>query len=176
MLLFVFRNYLNMRIAYAWLLLVITLSNWIGGFLYVEISEYIEVKHQMNAVEQMLALQVQQSIGTESTVKMLDPQPRLKGDVYGDGAFATEIDGENVFYTLLDRETDLQKVTTSHSNPSHSDSKHTILIKSLFCEFEVLKPDFLLSSVLTPSQTTFYILAFENLGFPTILTPPPNFS
>lgn len=165
-----------MRIAYAWLLLGITLSNWIGGFLYVEISHYVEVRHEMNAMEQTIATVVQQSIGAASAVKVLDQQPRLKGDVYGDGAFATEVSGEAVYYTLIDDHADLQKVTESSANPASSDKNHTILIKSFLQEFEVTRTDFSIPSVITPSQTLFSYQDFTKQFFTNILTPPPNFA
>lgn len=79
-----------MKIAYAWLLLVLVLSNWVGGFVYFEISYLVEIRHEMNAAEQAIAEAVQQEIGAESVVKVLDEQQVLpKGNVYGDFAFAT---------------------------------------------------------------------------------------
>lgn len=164
-----------MRIAYAWLLLVITLSNWIGGFLYMEVSRYVEVRHEMNTIEQSIANLVEQSIGAESAVKVLDQQPRLKGDVYGDASFATEVRGQTIYYTLIDNTADLQKVTESNSMSNPSDVDHTALIKSLLQEFEVTKPDYPISSVLTPSQTNFHFTYTEKQVVTSILTPPPNF-
>lgn len=166
-----------MKIAYAWLLLVLVLSNWVGGFVYFEISYLVEIRHEMNAAEQAIAEAVQQEIGAESVVKVLDEQQVLpKGNVYGDFAFATEMNGETVYYTLLNDRTDLKKVTqhTDHSTSSNDD--HALLLKSLLTEFEVAQPNYPLSSVLTPHQTNFLYADFSGNPFTTILTPPPNFA
>jgi|GEM_PF-2035481 len=164
-----------MRIACAWLLLVGTLSNWVGGFLCFEISRYIEVRHEMNAIEQDIAAAVEQQIGTKSAVKMLDDQPRLKGDVYGDAAFATEIAGESVHYTLIDeaQAVDYKEVTQA-ANTSSSDENHSTLLKSLFQEFEIIEYSFILSSALTPYISNFYFHFSTASSHTSILLPPPN--
>lgn len=69
----------------------IQLDRWFSIF---EIRHLIEVRHEMNATEQAIAQEVQQITGTKTVVKNLEQQPRLKGDVYGDAAFATEIAGK----------------------------------------------------------------------------------
>lgn len=165
-----------MRIFYAWLLLVVTLSNWIGGFLYFEVSYYLEVRHEMTALEQSIAAVVQAESGIKSAVKMLSQQPRLKGDVYGDFAFSEEIKGETVFYTLLDSSIQYEKITDSKELPTSSDSNRTLLLKSLLQEFEVTATVHLVSSALTPHQTIFYVASSEEQIFDHVLTPPPNFS
>lgn len=163
-----------MRIACAWLLLVLTLSNWIGGFLCFEMSCYLQAHHEMNALEQSIADNVQREIGTKSTVKMLQQQARLKGDVYGDVAFAEEINGETVFYTFLDQSSQYEKVNQSTETPTSSDNHHALLLKSLLQEFEVTQPNYLLSSALTPVQTNFLYTGLTGYSFNRIFTPPPN--
>lgn len=164
-----------MRIACAWLLLVVTLSNWVGGFLCFEISEWIELRYEMNAAEQKIAQVVQQKIGAKSAVKMLDDQPRLKGDVYGDAAFATEIAGESVHYTLIDGSQSIDyKEITQATHPSSSDDDRSTLLKSLFQEFEIIEPYFVLSSALPPLTSNFYFHFSTASSHTSILLPPPN--
>ena len=165
-----------MRIACAWLLLVLTLSNWVGGFLCFEMSCYLKAQHKMNALEQSIADNVQRVIGTESTVKMLQQQARLKGDVYGDVAFAEKINGETIFYTFLDQSVQYEKVNQGRETPASSDSHHALLLKSLLQEFEVMSSDFLLSSALTPTQSNFLYTGLTGHSFSRVLTPPPNFA
>ncbi|MFN7116656.1 MAG: hypothetical protein ACK4TA_07625 [Saprospiraceae bacterium] len=166
-----------MRIAYAWLLLVLVLSNWVGGFVFFEISYLVEIRHSMNAAEQTIAETVQGEIGSKSVVKILDSQQVIpKGNVYGDFAFATEVNGETVYYTLLENDRDLQEISQQAEMPTSSNDEHNILLKSLFTEFEITQPNYLLSSVLTPSQTNFYYQTSFTFSGRNVLTPPPNYS
>lgn len=166
-----------MRIAYAWLLLVLVLSNGIGGFLCFEIRQLVEIQHEMNAAEQTIAQQFQKETGSESVVKMLDEKQVIpKGNVYGDFAFATEVNGETVYYTLLDDSTDVQAVTQTTKMPTSSNDDRALLLKSLFAEFEVTQPNYFSSSVLTPFQTIFYLPQSPSKAHINILTPPPNFA
>jgi hypothetical protein len=108
---------------------------------------------------------------------MLDAQQVIpKGNVYGDFAFATEVNGETVYYTLLDDSTDLQQVAQAATMPTSSNDDHSLLLKSLFIEFEVLHPNYLLSSVLTPHQPNFFYTGLTGYSFTNVLTPPPNFA
>lgn len=163
-----------MRIAYAWLLLVVTLSNWVGGFLYFEINQYIEVRYEMNAIEQEIAAAVEVQLGAESIVKTLDQEPRLKGDVYGDVAFATEIADETVYYTLVNDVSILQKITQSTNNPASSDTNNAFLLKCLLQEFEVTAYNFSFSSALTSYTSNFYFKSYATQSYTSILIPPPN--
>ncbi len=165
-----------MKIAYAWLLLVLVLSNWVGGFFFFEISYLVEVQHEMNAAEQTIAESVQRETGVKSIVKVLDDEQVIpKGNVYGDFAFSAQVNGETVYYTLLDEATDVQQVHQQAEMPTSSNDEHSLLLKSLFAEFEITQPNYyLLSSVLTPSQTNFHYNIITQLSIQNILTPPPN--
>jgi hypothetical protein len=161
-----------MRIASAWLLLALVLSNWVGGFLCFEIRHFIEWQHEMNAVEQIIAQEVQATTGVKSAVKTLEAEPYLRGDVYGDAAFATEIAGEAVHYTLID-EHQAREVTQA-SPPASSNDDHSILLKSLFQEFEIIEPTLVFSSALTPLKSNFHFASFFSQSHITTLAPPPN--
>lgn len=164
-----------MKIVCAWLLLLLVLSNWIGGFLYIEISYLVEIPHEMNAAEQSIAAAVEQKIGVESVIKILDAQPRLKGDVYGDAAFTNEMSDNPVFYTLLSNNTDVQEFHQSEGMPTFP-NEHTLLLKSLFAEFEVLHPHYISPYVLIPRQAAFVYIDLLDHFFNPITTPPPNVS
>lgn len=165
-----------MKITYAWLLLVLALSNWVGGFVYVEMSCLVEIRHDMNAAEQVIAESVAQEIGTENVVKMLDEQQvNPKGNVYGDFAFATEMAGKTVYYTFLNSATDVKKVAQHPDKSSSSDENHALLLKSLLTEFEVIPPNYLLRSVLISYQSNFLYSDLKGHIFTTIFTPPPDY-
>ncbi|HMN90344.1 MAG TPA: hypothetical protein PKD70_05790 [Saprospiraceae bacterium] len=166
-----------MRIIGAWLLLSITLFHWIGGLLCFEMIYHIEMRHNMNALEQTIADAVQACIDAETTVKVLDAGTVLpKGYVYGNYfAFSEEVEGQTVFYTLLEQTDAItyEKVSVPPS-ASLTDREQALLIKSLLYEFVVA--DLWCSDAALQLSHTDCFLPINTLPLMErpIPTPPPD--
>lgn len=165
-----------MRIAAAWLLLLIVLSNWIGGLLCFEVSYYIEIRREMNALEQEIAEEVSRQTGAESLVR-IEPATVPRGHIYSDFfLFSKETDeGQTVYYTLEKESqvTDYEQVTHQQENPV-SDTEQAILFKSLFQEFVMPQPELPVAFVKIPDQSCFYFTDRQPQPFLTVSTPPPD--
>jgi hypothetical protein len=166
-----------MRIIGAWLLLFITLSHWIGSLFCFEIIYYIEIRHNMNALEQTIADALQACIDAETTVKVLDADTVLpKGYVYGNYfAFSEEVEGQRVFYTLVEQ-TDAITYEKVSAPPSASltDREQALLIKSLLYEF-VVADLWCANTALQLSHTDCFLpINALPLMERSIPTPPPD--
>ncbi|MDX1941368.1 MAG: hypothetical protein SFU99_12500 [Saprospiraceae bacterium] len=165
-----------MRMIKAWLLLVVLLSNWVGGLLCFEMNYYIEIRRDMNALEQAIAAGVTEKTGIESTVK-IEEAAVPRGHIYSDFfLFSEEMDnGETVYYTIENdaKSTDIQQVTHREKNPV-SDSEKAMLFKSLFQEFVVSNSTLTNISVAIIKENCFYFNSYQPQPYLSILTPPPN--
>lgn len=167
-----------MRIGFAWILLLLTLSSWIGGLLCFEIRYYIDLQRSMNKLEQVISEQVKQEIGTESTIRIIDNQNHIpRGYVYGDWfVFSSELeDGNTVYYTIENesQKSDYQIVELPKENPV-SDSNQAILFKSLIQEFVMpIAMEILSTSNITNHSSFFYLIRTAQCWIITT-TPPPD--
>lgn len=165
-----------MRIAAAWLLLLVLLSNWIGGLLCFEVGYYIETRREMNALEQAIAEEVSQQTGAESSVK-IESAAVPRGHIYSDFfLFSKEMnDGQTVYYTL-EKESqviDYKQVMYEQKNPV-SDSEQAILFKSLFQEFVMPHPELSVTLVEIPDQACFFFTDRQPQPYLGVSTPPPD--
>lgn len=167
-----------MRIAYAWLLLIIALLSWVGGILCLEVSYHVEIRHEMNAMEEAIAEAIHQKIGMESSVQLLDEQNVLpKGYIYGNYfPFATELDnGQRVYYKIVDStELFVYQFNNNDINEPFSDNDKTLLLKSIFQESIITNPIFI-------EALAFYlpnVFALKSSNYlspdPFLQTPPPD--
>lgn len=165
-----------MRIATAWLLLLVVLSNWIGALLCFEVSYYIEIRREMNALEQAIAEEVSEQTGTESLVK-IESAAVPRGHIYSDFfLFSKETeDGQTVYYTLEkeSQSADYKQVTHKQNNPV-SDSEQAILFKSLFQEFVMPQPELPVALVEIPGQSCFCFTDRQPQPYLSVSTPPPD--
>lgn len=165
-----------MRMASAWLLLLVVLSNWIGGLLCFEVSYYIEIRREMNALEQAIAEEVSRQTGAESLVR-IESAAVPRGHVYSDFfLFSQEMnDGETIYYTLEkgSQITEYEWITNRENNPA-SDSEQAILFKSLFQEFVMPQPELPVALVEIPDPSCFYFTDRQPQPFLSVSTPPPD--
>ncbi len=165
-----------MRIASAWLLLLVVLSNWIGGLLCFEMSYYIEIQRDMNALEQAIAAEINRQTGTESSVQ-LETATIPRGNIYSDFFLFSQAinDGQTIYYTLENSSQiiDYEQITLPQENPV-SDSEQAVLFKSLFQEFVMPLEALSVALVEIPDQSSFYFADRQPQPYFTILTPPPD--
>ncbi|MDX1907322.1 MAG: hypothetical protein SF053_09835 [Bacteroidia bacterium] len=126
-----------MRKTKAYILLAILLISWTERFIILEETEYVEIRHQMNILEQRIAAEVAQSIGVHTLVQLMPtPEFPVRGMVYGDQGFSIELDGQVYYYSLLDEahSTSLQAITRAKPVTSEEQEREMILIKKLTSE------------------------------------------
>ncbi|HMO38880.1 MAG TPA: hypothetical protein PKC76_05140 [Saprospiraceae bacterium] len=165
-----------MKIAQAWLLLFVLMSNWIGGLLCFEASYYIESRREMSAQEKEIAAAIQQQTGVVNSVR-IEEEIIPRGHIYSDFfLFSTEIEQDQTIYYTLETEaqaTSLEKMTEPQERPL-SDNEKSLLLKSLSYEFIMTHPNILpffeASTERTPMLVAFCLSQCE----PALLTPPPD--
>ncbi len=160
----------------AWLLLALLLSHWIGCLLCFEIKYYVEIQHDMNALEQVIAAEVTQTTGVESSIRIEDTAiPR--GNIYSDFfLFSKEMDnGKIVYYTIENNAEsfDIQQITHCNNSPI-SDAEKVMLFKSLFQEFVMPQPISNSASTRTFDQVCFRINECKPQSYLLVTTPPPD--
>jgi hypothetical protein len=124
-----------------WFLLAIVLFQWIGGVLVFQVSHYVAVQRQMNAMEQTIAERVKEKTGASGLVKIRHQDSLIrKGAIYQDFVFSEEINGETVYFEWADesKAVTVEKVTHRHT-PVSSTGK-AILVKSIVQECIVADP------------------------------------
>lgn len=160
----------------AWLLLVVLLSNWVGGLLCFEVSYFIEIQRDMNVLERAIAAEVTEKTGIESTVK-IEEAAVPRGHIYSDFfLFSEEMEnGETVYYTIENdaKSTDIQQITHREENPV-SDSEKAMLFKSLFQEYVVSNSILANVPLEIMNENCFYFNSYQPQPYLSILTPPPN--
>ncbi|MBK7872014.1 MAG: hypothetical protein IPJ74_15735 [Saprospiraceae bacterium] len=165
-----------MRMIKAWLLLVVLLSNWVGGLLCFEVSYFIEIHRDMNVLERAIAAEVTEKTGIESTVK-IEEAAVPRGHIYSDFfLFSEEMEnGETVYYTIENdaKSTDIQQITHREENPV-SDSEKAMLFKSLFQEYVVSNSILANVPLEIMNENCFYFNSYQPQPYLSILTPPPN--
>ncbi len=165
-----------MRIAQAWLLLFVLMSNWIGGLLCFEASYYIESRREMSAQEKVIAAAIQQQIGVVNSVR-IEEEVIPRGHIYSDFfLFSTETEqGQTIYYTLETeaQATSLEKMTEPQEQPP-SDTKRALLLKNLWQEFVVASPGVPSLPMAVVENTAFFVASWLQQYSPALLTPPPD--
>lgn len=166
-----------MKITSAWFLLALSVAQWVGGHLCLEVNYWIEIQRQMSAQEQALADMVHQKTGITSAVRVLSESELMpRGNFYGDFVFSNKTEINTIYYTV-----DNQTYSTIYKALSHApDQKNPIsdgpsekLLKGLFKVFEIPETHGLFSLFQKRVTPTFqFITPFSFLFKPLILHPP----
>jgi hypothetical protein len=165
-----------MRVVYAWFLLLVSVSNWIGGHLCFGVSYYVEIQHEMDAAERAIAEELKSEVGIDGFVKILDEEDLSpRGKFYDAFSFSKELNGETVFYTVADesKAVTYEKVNGGQQTPPQHDSK-TVLLKSLFKEFPVQAPDLKIPETTSQLISLFHHLDCRSQVIIAIPSPPPD--
>ncbi|MDX2286205.1 MAG: hypothetical protein NW241_18700 [Bacteroidia bacterium] len=126
-----------MRSVKAYMLLATLLLSWAERFVFLEVTEYVEVRHVMNPLEQRIADELLRTYGIRSAVQLAGaPEMPVRGAVYGDQAFSIEIGGQTHYYMLVDeaRSTTYQQITRSEPVSSEEQEREMVLLKKLTSE------------------------------------------
>jgi hypothetical protein len=162
----------------AWLLLLLTSFQWIGGRLCYKVIYTVEISRQMNEAEQALAESIQHETGIIAQVEVLE---RSEIDIDGIGysnffMFSGNVDGETVYYKVNSDPVDLFDHEIYAGQPgSEENSPKMVLLDRLFS-------DFLLQQAGLPITPKVFVLPARNFHsvdlsdiFPlSSPTPPPE--
>ncbi|NUN99121.1 MAG: hypothetical protein HUU01_00760 [Saprospiraceae bacterium] len=164
------------KVASAWFLLSLSLAQWVGGHLCIEVRYFVEIQRQMSAAEKALAQVVEQETGIESAVRVLDEtEITPRGNFYGDFVFTQASEKETVFYVVEDQSdlTTLKSVSEPQDDHPASNSDKANLLKGLFKEFMI--PESALPSAPADRQadSVFHFAAPGSYAFcPPLIHPP----
>lgn len=168
-----------MKKIFAWLLLVTTTFQWVGGYLGIEIVESIEIKMQMSETEEALARQLKLKKGLDVEVSILDEDNFDFRSIGYSGffAFSEELNNEKFYFTVGSQPSeiiDLEYFRLEDSIPQN-DSLPLAGLKSLFSTF-TFTPSHLTDKALIAleNEVNFKVKNLIALFEPSISSPPPK--
>lgn len=168
-----------MRRFYAWLLLVVSTVQWVGGHICFEVAHFAGLEVAMDAPEQSISNEIFEKTGLETTVNILpEGQHTRVGADYGNYFAYSKTDSTGtVFYTIdyAPRTVTWEQVA-SHIPESHKDdAAKTNLLKLLYAEF-LFPKEALPKGDETGLCAAHFILPVlvGSFTIPT-LSPPPDF-
>lgn len=168
---------INMKITSAWFLLALSITQWVGGHLCLEVNYWIEIQRQMSAQEQALAEVVLQKTGIESAIRVLSEDELMpRGNFYGDFIFSKKTETQTTYYTVEHQVDSIVYKALSQApdqKKTISDGPSEKLLKGLFKAFtmpEVQWPVPFFQKRLTPAFQ--YTTPSSFLFKPLFLHPP----
>jgi|APTNR8051073442_1049403.scaffolds.fasta_scaffold01277_8 hypothetical protein len=166
-----------MKMTSSWFLLALSMTQWVGGHVCLEISYWIEIQRQMSAQEQALAAIVQQKTGIESAVRVLSEDELMpRGNFYGDFVFLEKTEAKTIYYTVENQSysTVYKALSQAHDQKTPiSNGPSEKLLKGLFKVFEMQDtqwPALFFQKRLTPAFQ--YTTPLSFLFKPLMLHPP----
>jgi len=166
-----------MKVIAPWLLIFIITFQWMAGQFVLKTVYSVEVAHQMDEREALLAEQLHQTNGLRTAIRILDEDEFNPNSIgYSNQfIFSEEIDGEKVWFTLV---TDTVKVVAEQqvSNNTDKDTDHKqALLERLFAKYTVAPlPGLIKEHTLLSAPQQFFIHQQAGLFSPAIPTPPPQ--
>ena len=165
-----------MRIASAWFLLSLSLAQWVGGHLCIEVRYLVEIQRQMNAAEMALAASVKQETGIESAVRVLDKtEVTPRGNFYGDFVFSKATEEETIYYVVEDQSdlTAIKAVSTPGEDHPTNDSNQANLLKGLFKDFMIPESALPVAPAIRQADSVFQYAAPRSFAFTPVFIHPP---
>jgi len=128
-----------MRKFYAWLLLIVSTAQWIGGHICFEVKHFMQVEAEMNHSEQAISDDIFHETGVETSVKVVPEQHQVRwGADYANYFAYSKTDSVGTVYFTIDyapRTTTWEDVATTNSQEQDQDAAQLKLLKSLFADF-----------------------------------------
>jgi hypothetical protein len=129
-----------MRKFYAWLLLIVSTAQWIGGHICFEVQYFIEAPQEITAAEQTISKDIFEETGVETTVSVLPDSQHVRwGTDYGNYFEYSKTDSTGTVFFTIDyapRSTVWEDVAVKVPvNQDQDKAPNTSLLKQLFAEF-----------------------------------------
>ncbi len=128
-----------MRKFYAWLLLIVSTTQWIGGHICFEVKHFIEVKAEMSQSELAISDDIFHETGVETSVNLLPEQHQVRwGADYANYFAFSKTDSVGTVYFTIDyapRTTTWEDVAPTAPSQQDKDTAPLKLLKSLFADF-----------------------------------------
>jgi hypothetical protein len=126
----------RMRKCYAWLLLFVTTVQWVGGHLYFEVTQLVEMEQAMSEPEQAISNEIYEETGIEANVNILPKGRQVRwGADYGNYfAYEKTIGTDTVAFTIdySPRTATWEQVAGQLPNDQQDDAPYSTFAKFLF--------------------------------------------
>lgn len=172
----------SMRKFYAWLLLIVSTAQWIGGHICFEVRYFTEVPQEITATEQTISKDIFEETGVETTVSVLPDSQHVRwGTDYGNYFEYSKTDSTGTVFFTIDyapRSTVWEDVAVQLpvQNDKGTAPKNSV-IKQLFSEFLFPSADLPTAAKDGLAAVNFKTTQFQEQLKPSPLSPPPdNFS
>lgn len=172
---------MTLRHLCAWLLLVTISLQWIGGVLYVKVSESSLVEVKMSEAEEALAQRLEQDYGIKSEVRIINAHDRqaMLFAGYATPFIFSEEQADSTWFFTLEAE-NVEMVTAEQiicfNNPHHQENQFLVVLNQLFSPY--IAPNYFPEGpfrTLVEHDQNFHYQFLKNLFSPQRPTPPPLF-
>ena len=169
----------RMRKCYAWLLLVVSTVQWIGGHICFEVAYFVETHKVMSESEKTISDDIYEETGIEASVAVLSEgqQMRVGTDYANYFAFSKTDTLGTVFYTIdyAPRTATWEQVVGHLPAEQQENAPPISLLKLLFSEF-LFQPDDLPKDKANGLATVnFQLRNFIDRLASSPNSPPPDF-
>lgn len=162
----------------AWLLLIISTAQWIGGFVCVEVVHFLEIGREMNASEQVISETILAETGHDATVNILPEGQRVRWGADYANYFTYEKSDSNgtVFYTIdyAPKTVTLAQMADQVPGENQDEAPASALLKLLLSKF-LYEQEFLPQNIADDaSQLVFRLDVLTGRHFSLPDSPPPD--
>lgn len=164
---------------YAWLLLIVSTVQWIGGHICYEVAYLVEVEQVMSEPEQAISNEIFEETGVAAGVNILPEGQHLRtGADYGNYfAFSKSDSTGTVFYTIdfAPRTVTWEQVAGHLPQKEQDDAPNTSILKLLFSEFLFLHNELPNDETDALATVNFDLDSFIDRMAASPNSPPPDF-
>lgn len=168
-----------MRSFYACLLLVVSTSQWIGGYVCLEVRHFMEIKQEMTEAEGAISNDIFEETGVETAVNILpEGQHVRRGADYGNYFAYSKADSTGTVYFTIDyapRSVTWEQVAGDAPAKPNDDASKAALLKLLFAKFLFPSADFPKGKTGEMATENFQLDELQARLTPAPLSPPPDF-
>lgn len=164
---------------YAWLLLVVSTVQWIGGHICFEVAYLMEVEVGMSEPEQAISSELFEETGIEAAVNILPEGNQVRtGADYGNYFAFSKTDSTGTVYFTIDyapRTATWEQVAGHLPLDDESKAPKPLLVQWLFTAFFYQSLEFpqTIDSALALNQ--FHVDKMNGRSANSPITPPPDF-
>ena len=164
----------------AWLLLIVSTTQWIGGHVCYEVAHWVEVEQVMSEPEREVSDKIYETTGIEASVNILPEgqRTRMGADYANYFAFSKSDSTGTIYYTIdyAPRTVTWEQVATHLPDERQDDAPKSALLKMLFSEFSFENNAFLEFETSELAIPNFHLSIPAGRMAASPNAPPPDFS